>query len=170
MSAARRPAIDIISHSPEQTRAFGAQLGRLLGPGDVVLLSGDLGAGKTTFIQGLARGLGIAGPVQSPTFTIVSEHHATGAGATPLFHIDLYRLQGARDTDSFGFDEYLNGDLAVVALEWPERAPTSMPEEHVLVELRAMADTKRRVQLLPRGSRYAALLERFRVEVAGARG
>lgn len=171
MSAARRPALDIISHSPEQTRSLGSQVGRLLGPGDVVLLSGEIGAGKTTFAQGLARGLGVTEPVQSPTFTIVAEHPArAGDAATRLYHIDLYRLDGVADTDSFGFDEYLEGDAAITAIEWPERARASMPDTFLLVELGHMADTKRQVRVTPRGPRYAALVERFRREVTDGRG
>ena len=171
MSAARRPAIDIISHSPEQTRAFGTQLGRLLSPGDLVLLNGDIGAGKTTFAQGLARGLHVHGPVQSPTFTLVVEHPARVNGTlTRLYHIDLYRLANAGEAEAFGLAEYIDDTGAIVAVEWPERAGAALPGDYLLVELGYVADTKRQVRVTPRGVRYAGLVERFRQEVMGVRG
>jgi tRNA threonylcarbamoyladenosine biosynthesis protein TsaE len=171
LSAARRPALDIISHSPDQTRALGTQLGRLLSPGDVVLLGGQIGAGKTTFTQGLARGLRVQEPTQSPTFTLVTEH-AARAHDTPtrLYHIDLYRLSGVEEAEGFGLDDYLADTAAIAAIEWPERAAAAMPPEHLLVELGYVADTKRQLRVTPRGSRYATLVERLRAEVAGAHG
>jgi tRNA threonylcarbamoyladenosine biosynthesis protein TsaE len=171
LSAARRPAIDIISHSPEQTRAFGTQLGRLLGPGDLVLLNGDIGAGKTTFTQGLARGLQVTGPVQSPTFTLVVEHPArVNGGATRLYHIDLYRLSDAALAEGFGFDVYVDDASAITAVEWPERARGALPDDYLLVEFGYVADTKRQLRVTPRGARYAGLVDRFRQEVTGIRG
>jgi tRNA threonylcarbamoyladenosine biosynthesis protein TsaE len=171
LSAARRPAIDIISHSPEQTRAFGTQLGRLLGPGDLVLLNGDIGAGKTTFTQGLARGLQVTGPVQSPTFTLVVEHPARVNGdVTRLYHIDLYRLSGAAEAEGFGLDEYVDDASAITAVEWPERARGALPDDYLLVEFGYVADTKRQLRVTPRGARYAGLVEHFRQEVTGVRG
>jgi tRNA threonylcarbamoyladenosine biosynthesis protein TsaE len=172
LSAARRPEFDMITHSPEQTRSAGMLLGRLLSPGDVVLLSGDIGAGKTTFVQGLARSLKTGDYIQSPTFTIVAEHAGTSHEDKPirLYHIDLYRLTGTNDIDSFGFTEYLDDPDGVTVIEWPERAAAAMPEAYLLVELRYVADTKRNVRLTPQGSRYAMTIDRFRAEVSGVRG
>jgi tRNA threonylcarbamoyladenosine biosynthesis protein TsaE len=172
LSAARRPAFDMITHSPEQTRSVGQLLGRLLAHGDVVLLSGDIGAGKTTFVQGMGRALHVGDYVQSPTFTIVAEHAGTTADGLPmrLYHVDLYRLTGTDDLDTIGFGDYLDDPQAVTVVEWPERAAVAMPAEHLFVELGYVADTKRNVRLTPRGGRYAATIDRFRAEVAGVRG
>jgi tRNA threonylcarbamoyladenosine biosynthesis protein TsaE len=102
---------------------FGEALGRALRPGDVLLLSGDLGAGKTTLSQAVCRGLGVTEPVTSPTFTLVHEY----AGASgPVRHLDLYRLRGARELDTLGWDECFSAD-AVVLVEWPERADGRLP-------------------------------------------
>lgn len=171
MSASRKPAFDIISHSPEQTRALGAQLGKLLARGSVVLLSGGLGTGKTTFVQGLARPLRTGDHVQSPTFTLVAEHSGTAANGEPvrLYHMDLYRLEGVGDIESFGLDEYLSDPDGIAVIEWPERARWAMPDAFLLVDLRSMADTKRAVRLEPHGGCYADVVRRFRTEVGGGR-
>ena len=113
----------LMASSADETRAIGADLAGQLRSGDIVLLRGDLGAGKTTLTQGIARGLGVEGAVQSPTFTLVAEYDAPGLGAdAQLIHIDLYRLDGAADLDSVGLDEYLEQPGAVVVIEWPDRA------------------------------------------------
>jgi tRNA threonylcarbamoyladenosine biosynthesis protein TsaE len=172
LSAARRPAIDLISHGPDQTRGLGAQLGRLLQPGDVVLLSGNIGSGKTTFVQGLARALKVTDYVQSPTFTLVAEHDGRLPDGRPLrlYHIDLYRLDGARETSTFGFEEYLDAPDALAVIEWPERTRDALPAEYLLVEMQYVADTKRQLRLIPHGAHYTELVERLRNEVAGVRG
>lgn len=169
--ASRRPGVDLITHSPEQTRSFGFRLGRLARAGDVFLLSGRIGAGKTTLVQGLARGLGIEGYVQSPTFTLAAEHPGRAADGSPviLYHLDLYRLEDAGELDTFGYEEYLDDPHGIVAIEWPERFAAAPPEQCLLVTLEHLADTKRRVTLTPRGARYEALTEAFRAEVIGAR-
>ncbi len=168
---ARRPALDLISHSPDQTRRFGYHLGRLAQAGDVLLLHGQIGAGKTTLVQGIARGLGIEGYVQSPTFTLASEHVGrTAAGErTALYHLDLYRLEGAGDLASFGYEEYLDEPGGIVVIEWPERLVSDLPEEHLLISLEHLADTKRRLAFLPQGSRAQEMTEAFRAEVFRAR-
>lgn len=106
-----------ISHSPAETEALGEQFGRAASRGQVIALSGDLGAGKTQFVRGLARGLGIAGRVHSPTFTLVNEY---GGGRLKLFHLDLYRLETAEQILSAGIEEYLKPD-GVSVVEWAER-------------------------------------------------
>ena len=115
--------LSIISHAPEDTIRLGCALGGSLGVGDVVLLRGDLGAGKTQFARGVAAGLGIAGPIPSPTFTLVNEYVGMNAAgdAVPLAHIDLYRLGATGDLDSLGLDDYLGGAWVAV-IEWPECA------------------------------------------------
>lgn len=171
MSASRRPDVDIITHSPDQTRAVAALLGRRLRAGDLVLVRGGLGAGKTTFIQGLARGLGVRDAVTSPTYTLVMEHAVIDNDPTPatrFFHIDLYRLErGAAEALAFGLDEYLLDEQAVIAIEWPEQAAEALPEEFLIVALSSLADTKRQVRLSPRGDHYRALIDALRPEVTG---
>lgn len=173
MPAAPRAILDFISHSPDQTRRFGSLLGGQLQAGDVVLLSGTLGAGKTTLIQGLAHGLAVESDVLSPTFTIAMEHEGVASGGQPLrvYHIDLYRLGGSDDElDSIGFDEYLDDPGGLVIIEWPERAPQAMPEHFLMIELERIAESKRRISVLPAGKRYQDLAVGLRSEVGGARG
>jgi len=106
-----------ISHSPAETEALGEKLGRTAGRGTVVALSGDLGAGKTQFVKGLARGLEISARVHSPTFTLVNEY---GGGRLKLFHLDLYRLETSAQILSAGVEEFLSPD-GVSVIEWAER-------------------------------------------------
>lgn len=171
MSTARRPAFDTITHSPEQTRQLAATLGRMMPRGTVVLLSGEIGAGKTTFAQGFARALKTGDHVQSPTFTIVSEHRGTGTDgdAVRLYHIDLYRLDGDSDLTSVGLDEYLDDPDGVSLIEWPERAGAYLPEDYLLVELTPVADEKRSLRITPYGDVYRDVVDRFRGEVVGGR-
>ena len=164
--------LDLVSHSAEQTREVGARLGRRLRAGDLVLLHGDLGAGKTTLAQGIARGLGVADHVQSPTFTLVNEHEGGPADGPPirLYHVDLYRLAGAEDLASFGFDDYLAPADGVSVVEWPERAASHLPDDYLLVRLETLGEGKRRlvIEPVPAGGRAAARLAGLRRELAGA--
>jgi tRNA threonylcarbamoyladenosine biosynthesis protein TsaE len=107
----------LISHSPAETEALGEKFGRAAVPGLVIALSGDLGAGKTQFVRGVARGLGIAGRVHSPTFTLVNEY---GGGRMKLFHLDLYRLETPEQLLGAGIEEYLK-PAGVSVIEWAER-------------------------------------------------
>jgi tRNA threonylcarbamoyladenosine biosynthesis protein TsaE len=143
------PAIAYVTEGAEQTKAIGAGLGRLLRPGDVVLLHGDLGAGKTTLTQGIAQGLGVREQIQSPTFTLVAEHAGQTATGKPitLYHLDLYRLAGAEDLESFGWEQYLAPVDGVSVVEWPERAGTWLPEEYLLVRLEPDGVDRRRVAI-----------------------
>jgi tRNA threonylcarbamoyladenosine biosynthesis protein TsaE len=136
--------VTIVSRTEEETSAAGEQLARRLGTGAVVLLYGDLGAGKTAFVRGLARGLGApAGDVTSPTFTLVQEYH----GRVTLHHVDLYRLEPAEVAD-LGLDELASGN-AVVAIEWAERWHDA-PDEAWEVRLAHEGDQVRRITI--RGS------------------
>ena len=137
-----------MADSADETRAIGADLAGRLGAGDIVLLSGDLGAGKTTLTQGIARGLGVEGAVQSPTFTLVAEYDAPriGSGAQ-LIHIDLYRLEGAADLDSVGLDEYLEQSESVVVIEWPDRADVTTFPPYWSVRIEIGGDDGRRISI-----------------------
>ena len=128
--------------SVEETWALAKQLAAELKPGDVVRLEGDLGAGKTTFVQGLAAALGVAGRVTSPTFCLVQEHR--GAGVL-LVHMDLYRLRGEDDILAIGWEDYL-AEGAIVAVEWPERAGSLIPVDAVRVTFTHLdGDERRRI-------------------------
>ena len=135
-----------LSHSETETEAAGQALAAKLRPGDVVAYRGDLGAGKTAFTRGLARGLGCHGRVTSPTFTIVNEYE----GPTPLFHFDLYRLGGEEELWDIGWEDYLarNG---VCAVEWSEIAPGALPENTVYVTLRRRPGAEEEREILVEG-------------------
>lgn len=113
--------------SVEETWELARRLAGELHPGDVVCLEGDLGAGKTTFVQGLAAALGVEGRVTSPTFCLVQEHHRNGESVPALVHMDLYRLKSEDDVIAIGWEDYL-ADGAILAVEWPERAQSLVPE------------------------------------------
>ena len=133
--------------SPAETRALGAALARQLLPGDVLLLEGDLGAGKSELTRGIARGLGIGGPIASPSFTILNVYDE---GRIPLYHFDWYRLSGAEELWDMGLDEYLGGD-GIAVVEWPARCPEAIPETHLCVTVRPMDETTREITWEPVG-------------------
>jgi tRNA threonylcarbamoyladenosine biosynthesis protein TsaE len=141
-------SIEIRSTSPERTQRIGERIGEQLLVGAVVLLHGDLGAGKTTLTQGIARGLGVTGYVQSPTFTLVSEHEGSGL---KLYHLDLYRLSDESELESFGYDQYLAPSDGVSVIEWPERAGTWLPDSYMLVELTHAGDEQRTLRVSTHG-------------------
>jgi len=123
--------MDFLSHSTEETEALGYQLAEYLRPGDVIAYYGDLGAGKTAFTRGLARGLGCTGRVSSPTFTIVNEHE----GRLPLFHFDMYRLGDEEELFDIGWEDYLRRG-GVCAVEWSERVEGALPAEAITITIR----------------------------------
>jgi len=128
-----------ISHSPADTEALGEKLGRAAERGLVIALSGDLGAGKTQFVRGLARGLGTSSRVHSPTFTLVNEY---GGGRLKLFHLDLYRLETAEQIFSAGIGEYLSPD-GVAVIEWAERLKAENKMVEVKIEI--VSETERKI-------------------------
>lgn len=143
----------LLVRSGDAMQQLGERLGRLLERGDVVLLHGDLGAGKTTLVQGLARAFAIDVPIQSPTFGIVSEHDGVGTdgGRFMLHHLDLYRLEDVDELESIGFDEYLDPAEGVTAIEWPERAGEWLPERFVLVTIEHAGADVRHVTIARHG-------------------
>lgn len=162
------PTLDFISHSTTQTQRVGSRLGEMLQAGDVILLEGPLGAGKTMLTQGIAQGLGVNEYVTSPSFTLINEYQPRDSGARlPLYHIDLYRLGDvANEAISMGTEEYLYGD-GVCVVEWAERAAEIMPPEHLLIRLSFVSDTKRAVYMLPHGQRYIDLVREFKRRAFG---
>lgn len=131
-SKAQVPMIQITSHSAEETRRAAAALKPRLKPGVVLALHGDLGAGKTCFVQGLADALGCEASVTSPTFTLLHEY----AGEIPLYHADLYRLDSESEIQRAGIAEYIEGD-GILAIEWAERAESLLPPATIHVRLKA---------------------------------
>ena len=145
----------LCSSSEAETEALGERLAGLLRVGDVVALYGDLGAGKTTFVRGLARGLGSEDAVASPTFVLMHVYE----GRLPLYHFDAWRLEGPGDLAALGVEEYLEGD-GVAVVEWSERAEGLFPPERLEVHLEQGGEPQeRRVRLVGRGARGAELVE-----------
>lgn len=130
--------------------AFAEKMAEMLQPGDVLTLEGDLGAGKTTFTKGLAKGLGVKRTVNSPTFTIVKEYQ----GRLPLYHMDVYRLESSEE--DLGFDEYFEGD-GVTVVEWAKLIQEQLPPSLLMVELTHLGEHQREIALIPIGERYSKL-------------
>lgn len=142
----------LVASTAAALQELGEALGRALGPGDVIGLIGPLGAGKTTFVQGVARGAGVRDRhVASPTFSLVNEH----PGRVPLVHVDLYRIEHARELEELGLADLY--DRAVVAIEWLDRFPEAAPDERLDIEIAIADDGGRRLTCRPRGARAAAL-------------
>lgn len=135
-------ALRLVCPTAASTRALGVRLGARARPGDVLALDGDLGAGKTCLIQGLAEGLGIAGPVTSPTFIMVGEHQ----GRLPLHHVDLYRTGSLEEIRLLGLEELLDG-AGVTAIEWAEKCEPLLPARAVRIRIRGAGDEPREVEL-----------------------
>ncbi len=144
------------SGSPEETRRLGEALGRAAEAGDVILLSGELGAGKTVFVQGIARGLGFEGPVSSKSFVLLGEY----AGRITLYHADLYRLNSPAEVEDLALDEISSDGVLVV--EWPERGEVVLPEEHLTLRFEVTGPETRRITPEATGTRAQALAEALR--------
>ena len=134
--------MEFITHSPEETEAVGAALAKILIPGTVIAYEGDLGAGKTAFTRGLARGLGYREPVTSPTYTIVNEYLG---GRLPLFHFDMYRLASAEDLWDIGWEDYLERG-GICAVEWSENVREAL-EDPVTVRIEKLGEDSRRITM-----------------------
>jgi tRNA threonylcarbamoyladenosine biosynthesis protein TsaE len=148
-----------------ETVRLGATLGRLAPGGTVLLLVGTLGSGKTAFVQGVARGLGITDAVQSPTFTLINEH-ATPARHLVLYHVDLYRLRDVREVVDLGLPEVCGAAHAICAIEWADRAEGVVPREHLRLELAIAGVRSRHLRFRASGPAHAALLDAFRQAIA----
>jgi len=145
--------LEMISHSPQETQGLGTRIGELCRPGDIFLLVGRLGAGKTCLTQGIAWGLGIKEHAVSPSFVVVRELY----GRLPLYHIDLYRLDRIEEIVDLGLDDYLYG-RGVCVVEWADKGLSVLPGEHLLIEISYLAQDERRLELKPGGSRYLEML------------
>ena len=134
--------MEFITNSPEETERVGAALGKILTPGMVIAYRGDLGAGKTAFTRGLARGLGYDEPVTSPTYTIVNEYLG---GRIPLFHFDMYRLRSSDDLFDIGWEDYLDRG-GVCAVEWSENVDDAM-EDAIYITIEKLGEDARRITI-----------------------
>jgi len=130
--------LKLISHSPEQTQKLGVSIGELALPGDIYLLVGNLGTGKTCLTQGIAWGLNIKEYTMSPSFVIVRELH----GRLPLYHIDLYRLDHIEEIADLGLDDYFYGN-GICVVEWAEKGLNVLPSEYLMVQISFLSDTER---------------------------
>ncbi len=157
--------VELRSGGVDETQRLGEMLGALLVPGDLVLLEGDLGAGKTAFTQGIGRGLGVTGTINSPTFTLLKEYR----GRLPLYHFDLYRIDNPDELFALGFEDYFAGD-GVCVVEWAERGEHAhaetdtdddWPASWLRVRIRKVSSDERRLCCSARGPRGNALLAGF---------
>jgi len=146
----------VTTASGAKTRALGRRLARLLRAGDVVLLQGPLGAGKTTLAQGIGAGLKVEAPVRSPTFVLLARHDG---GSLPLYHADLYRLDTPEEVEELSLAE--QASHGVLLVEWPERGLEALPEEHLLVVLEPVPEepSTRRITIVGAGERYKRVLD-----------
>lgn len=158
-----RDAFEFFSRSAEQTQRLGTRLGSLLQPGDLVCLTGDLGSGKTTMVQGIARGWGSVDPVTSPTFVLVNVYRRMDG--LQLNHLDAYRLQNASEGEDLDLDELLDGKSLLV--EWPEHIQGALPPDCLLVKLTWMADEQRGMVITAKGEHYNEMLNQFKQSVLG---
>lgn len=175
--------LDIISHSMAQTQRLGMRLGGLCRGGELILLEGQLGTGKTTFTQGIALGLDIDEVINSPTFTLLKEYegqpvvapsgdgdknHASEAAQSPevprigpaLYHFDLYRLDDPEEILDLGFEDYFFG-CGVCVVEWADKAKDIWPRDHLAIRIKMLSETKRSLLFTARGAPYCTILEQF---------
>jgi len=157
--ATRAQPLVIDTRSAEETLRLGASIGPLLLPGDMIVLSGDLGAGKTTFAQGLAAGLGITEQVTSPTYVLMKEYIG---GRYPLMHMDIYRLGKIQEVIDLGYDEFLDPSYVVV-VEWGDMVEPLLPKDHLQVLLNHQGEEARRVTLIAKGLNWQSRLETLKI-------
>jgi len=149
---------EFISRSADQTRRIGIRLGEILRPGDVICMIGDLGAGKTTLVQGVARGWGSSDRVTSPTFVLVNNYRRQGGEV--LSHLDAYRLMNAQEAEDLDLDAMMSqGPLLV---EWADRVLDALPEEHLKIQMEWLSDELRRVEITFKGDRSRKMLNHLK--------
>jgi len=156
-------SLDFVSKSPEQTRRIGIRLGAALQQGDLICLQGDLGAGKTTLVQGMAQGWGALDSVSSPTFVLVNAYRR--ADESQFFHMDAYRVDSAPEGEELDLDSML--DAGPLLIEWAERIEKILPRECLWVTLEHVSEEHRQMRFVARGKRYDALLTNLRQSMFG---
>lgn len=166
MAILKPDELDILSHSTDQTRRFGARLGSMLQAGDVICLSGDMGAGKTMFTTGIGIGWGSKTPVTSPTYNLIHEHRREKDNLR-LYHLDCYRLDGTLDADSIGLDDILDDKKAIIVFEWPERIEDIIPRNRLWIELLVLDERRRNFVFEGKGKRAQELIKQFQEATFG---
>ena len=156
-------SLDFVSKSPEQTRRIGMRLGALLKAGDLICLQGDLGAGKTTLVQGMAQGWGALDSVSSPTFVLVNVYRR--ADETQFFHMDAYRIDSAPEGEELDLDTML--DAGPLLIEWADRLEKILPRERLWVALEHVSEEHRQMRFEAHGKRYDALVSELRQSMFG---
>jgi len=156
---------EFLSHSPEQTERLGVRLGELAQPGDLFCLAGDLGAGKTTFAKGIARGWGALDRVTSPSFVLVNEYRR--ADSNRLYHFDAFRLANTQEAAALGLGEMFNGHGPIM-IEWPERVLAVIPDDRLWISLEWVDEMRRNLRFEARGLHYERLLRKFSKIAFGA--
>lgn len=146
--------VSIVTKSPQETEYIGKRIASFLSPGDIISLTGDLGAGKTLFVQGIAKGLGIEQMVTSPTFTIIQEYDE---GKIPLYHMDVYRIEDPLEMEDIGYEEYFYGE-GVTCVEWGNLILELFPKEHLKIHITHLEDG-REMSFTPVGRHYESLVE-----------
>lgn len=164
MSPPSDKVFEIVSDSATRTQRLGLRLGELAQAGDLYCLEGDLGSGKTCFVQGIGKGLRIPTAIHSPTFILANEHRG---GRLPLFHLDVYRVRGADEAVGFGLEDYYLGD-GVCVIEWAEKIQGALPAERLWITFRHLSESERGLSIAAYGSRYAALLSQFETDLSNA--
>ena len=146
--------------STSETIRIGKSIGSLLQPGDVVALVGELGAGKTQFIKGLATGVGVGKPtyISSPSFTLINEY----PGKVPFYHIDLFRLRSEKEAEELGLEEYFRGE-GITAIEWADKIPSLLPKEVLWIHIHYTGKDTRSLEIAGRGKRYEDLMEKVKI-------
>ncbi len=149
----------IQSKSASETVRLGKSIGSLLLPGDVVALVGELGAGKTQFIKGLAAGAGIRNPtyISSPSFTLINEY----PGRITFYHIDLFRLSKEKEAEDLGLEDYIQGK-GITAIEWADKIPSLLPKELLIIRIAYTGKNTRSLEILGKGGRYEEIVNRLR--------
>jgi tRNA threonylcarbamoyladenosine biosynthesis protein TsaE len=150
-------SLSLVSQSAKQTQQIGVSLGRLARSGDLFLLMGGLGTGKTCLTQGIAWGLGVKGYATSPSFVVINHYQ----GRLTLYHIDLYRLDRIEEVIELGLEELFCGE-GVFVVEWAEKGLDVLPREHLLVAMSFLSDTERGIVFTPSGERYLNMFSRLR--------
>jgi tRNA threonylcarbamoyladenosine biosynthesis protein TsaE len=152
------------TNNPGQTQLLGRHLGKVVLKGDLILLEGELGTGKTCLVQGIAHELGIKQYAFSPSFVLIREYH----GKLPLYHIDLYRLDNMAEIDDLGLEEYLYGD-GICVIEWAEKGLPVLPQNHLLVKMKYVltSETQRTISIYPRGDHYLELIKKLELILHG---
>lgn len=159
-SGSREAGLKLISHSPEETQAIGKEIGKLAESGDLYLLIGNLGAGKTCLTQGIAWGMGVKGFISSPSFVILREYR----GRLPLYHVDLYRMQSIKEIRDLGLDDYLYGK-GVCVVEWANRG-WDYPGEYMCIEIKIVSEIERHLSFSVEGEEFPRIIGRLK-EVFG---